>query len=1513
MKQLLGTSILAAGYGSKAGRFYKPKQSIARWLLMPLLLALAFAANAVPSLQVSSFPDRAAPVTLQGSQLSGMAYIFTSTESGIRKVDFYLDAPPPATPRKTELVSPYDFNGTAPNDTAYPFDTTTINDGQHSVYARVTYSSGATELLSAAFIVDNASPAFEFSTDVLTFTAAEGDTSNQVASVTLDTSSGTSADFSISDNANWLSVSPSSGTVPENLNITVSPDGLAAGSYSAVIAASGSNAASDEIVVSLEITPAAGGDYSLLVSTSPNRSNASSLQGSQVAGDIFIFVPDDSTISRVQFYLDNPTKTGGARQTESLAPYDFAGTTPSDLAYPFDSTTVSDGSHTITAVVRDSEGVNHETTVFFDVLNNAEALTFSTSSLAGSRHVDDNTVLEQTVQLNSSDNSGATFSLTSNASWLSAAGDSGSTPAQITVTASPAGLAVGTYTGTVTASANGYESATLAYTLSITDDPNGLVATPSSLSFSGAPDSPIASQAVDISHSMSETHDFTVSTNMAWLNASPTTGTTPEVIQVGVDSTGMAAGNYSATVTITAAGFPDVDIPVTLSLSSSGNCAPISCSDVRVSLPYQISFTESQGYLTDRNGLGTGFTWIDKPASGNGFIPENLEMNFLEGVLRLTTTSGIQYAGNNSLENALGVGFAAPNQITRISAQLLDVPAGSGNYEQAGLWFGTDQDNYIKLVALSDPNGPRVHYLMEVGGQTVNERNISVSNLPGRDVTFTMIVNPYSRTVELRYQLDGGTSIQAVTLTPPDEFFSFDAAGIDPEIGTRSFAGIFGTHRYAPTPVVYKFDDFTLEAGGTPLSPETGIEFLRNSYSLDYPTSMVWGPDNRLYVTQLFGSIKALTFDEDYNLVDTQTITALQDALGPRLTLGITVGPDSTASNIDLWLAHSSPSVDDGEPNSGMITRLSGPNFSQVDNVITGLPRAKANHSINSLHFGSDNRLYIAAAGNTGAGAPNNSNSEFGDMQEQPLSAAILVADVFAAGFDGSCANTSDIFGPPPCDVQTYATGLRNSYDFVFHSNGQMYATDNGLGVTGTFPPSPEPPCLGFGSTASYLTGGDNPGEQPDILHLIEEGKYYGHPNPYRDECVFKDGSFQGVAPLPNYVDPFFILGDHKSANAIIEYSGATGCVGEFLNNQLLITDYSIGDDIYRVLLNDTGLQAVEGAPLVSGFNDPLPMTQSPDGVLFVGEFGGGKLTVLTPESLGCWDTPSPLPAPVLDAAGASINSLVYVVGGKNSTGHLNTLRIYNPASNSWSTGAPLPGEGVENPAVVVLGGQLYVFGGSTAPFSGAVSNAAVYSPGSNSWTPLTDMPTARGGATAQAMNGLIYVIGGMNSQGSSLNTVEIFNPSTGNWQTGPALNVRRDNPVSALLEGKVYVFGGRERNADGSEPNSTLVSVEMLTGPSASWALQTPMPTGRRAMAVGTLNGRAQIMGGEYNPESSSGVFENNEEYDPLTNTWRPLTKVPTPKHGAASATINGQVLVIGGGVTTGDSYTTSVESMRF
>ena len=767
------------------------------------------------------------------------------------------------------------------------------------------------------------------------------------------------------------------------------------------------------------------------------------------------------------------------------------------------------------------------------------------------------------------------------------------------------------------------------------------------------------------------------------------------------------------------------------------SCQPVACSEILVDLPYTLDFGSDHGQIQDRNGVGTGFTYIDPPTNGTGYIPENLFVNAPSGLLEETTTAGTADKARDSLDNALGVGIDAPSQVTRIEATLNDPPAGTGNFEQGGLWFGNDEDNFVKLIALSHSAGPKIEFALEVAGITVERHHSPTLSLAaGSIVTLRLIADPTDRTIEAYYQVNGGPFVSLGFVAAPGDFFSFDGAQIDPTIGTNSFGGIFASHIDGPASLAYKFDQFSVvkerNAGATPADLlREGIAFKRSPLSsVPNPTSLAFGPDGRLYVSELFGTIHALTLDEDNQAIADQVITTL----GERLTLGLTVDPASTPGNVILWASHSSPSVDSGTPNSGVVSRLSGPGLATRQDVITGLPRAIANHATNSIHFGPDGKLYIAQGGNTGAGAPNDDPGEFGDMQEQPLSAALLVADVDSPSFDGSCDNTADIFGPPPCDVTTFSTGLRNMYDFVFHSNGSIYGPQNGLGVVGTFPPSPSPPCLGMADGALWnaVPPGQNPGPQHDFLMRLQQGRYYGHPNPYRDECVFKDGSFQGVAPPPNYEQPTWDLGANRSANGTIEYTSSEWHCGA-LEGDLLIANYSVGDDLTRVELSEDGHSVVRSSSVVGGFDEPLPLAQDPDGTIYVGEFSAGNVTSLVPEDIGCWTAKAPLPAELLDAGGAALGGKLYVVGGEDSNGHLSTLWVHDPVTTAWTAGPPLPGPAVENPAVMAHGGKLYVFGGSTHSFSGAVNNAAVFDPATNSWTTLPEMPTARGGATAQA------------------------------------------------------------------------------------------------------------------------------------------------------------------------------------
>src|SRR5918994_708985 len=147
---------------------------------------------------------------------------------------------------------------------------------------------------------------------------------------------------------------------------------------------------------------------------------------------------------------------------------------------------------------------------------------------------------------------------------------------------------------------------------------------------------------------------------------------------------------------------------------ASATCTGATCG--AVALPYALDFSGDRGGLDDRNGVGTGFTIVDQPSHGTGYLPDLLHVDTAAGKLGLQTTAGIAYRGANSLDNALGIGITPRGNAFSLRTTLIEIPAAPGSYAQAGLWFGASEDDYVKLVVIATPSGTRVQMLRESGG-----------------------------------------------------------------------------------------------------------------------------------------------------------------------------------------------------------------------------------------------------------------------------------------------------------------------------------------------------------------------------------------------------------------------------------------------------------------------------------------------------------------------------------------------------------------------------------------------------------------------------------------------------------------------------------------------------------------------------------------------------------------------------------------------------------------------------
>lgn len=184
----------------------------------------------------------------------------------------------------------------------------------------------------------------------------------QATATTLLTSQdGSSAGYTLTDDADWLSVSPASGNTPGALTISVDSTGLPAGTHTGTVRAS-----SGGTEASLPVTLRVAG---LLVSTAANRSNPAPLDGATTAGNIYVFTTPDDGVYRVSFFLDNPLMTGTPTKVENQAPYDFAGTARNRAALPYDTGLLANGVHTITARIELTNGGTRTVEASFTVDN----------------------------------------------------------------------------------------------------------------------------------------------------------------------------------------------------------------------------------------------------------------------------------------------------------------------------------------------------------------------------------------------------------------------------------------------------------------------------------------------------------------------------------------------------------------------------------------------------------------------------------------------------------------------------------------------------------------------------------------------------------------------------------------------------------------------------------------------------------------------------------------------------------------------------------------------------------------------------------------------------------------------------------------------------------------------------------------------------------------------------------------------------------------------------------------
>src|SRR5215211_6967841 len=166
----------------------------------------------------------------------------------------------------------------------------------------------------------------------------------------------------------------------------------------------------------------------------------------------------------------------------------------------------------------------------------------------------------------------------------------------------------------------------------------------------------------------------------------------------------------------------------------------------------------------------------------------------------------------------------------------------------------------------------------------------------------------------------------------------------------------------------------------------------------------------------------------------------------------------------------------------------------------------------------------------------------------------------------------------------------------------------------------------------------------------------------------------------------------------------------------------------------------------------------------------------------------APMPIALNHAPAVALGGGIYAAGGASRGKPLDTLEVYDVATDRWGTGPPM-GRAREHLACAVAAGKLYVLAGR-ASGQGNFTTAERFDPATNRWESLPDMAKARGGIAAAAVGDDVVVLGGEESAGT-IAAVEAYNTASGGWRALSDLRTPRHGLGAVAYRGRVYAIEG--------------------------------------------------------------------------------------------------------------------------
>ncbi len=165
----------------------------------------------------------------------------------------------------------------------------------------------------------------------------------------------------------------------------------------------------------------------------------------------------------------------------------------------------------------------------------------------------------------------------------------------------------------------------------------------------------------------------------------------------------------------------------------------------------------------------------------------------------------------------------------------------------------------------------------------------------------------------------------------------------------------------------------------------------------------------------------------------------------------------------------------------------------------------------------------------------------------------------------------------------------------------------------------------------------------------------------------------------------------------------------------------------------------------------------------------------------GRWIARAALPLPRSEMAWAAVHEgKMHLLGGYGEQKVDRPYHhIYNPVTDKWAEGPPLP-LGANHVGVATVGGKLYAIGGFTEQNRKPHDNCFVLDPGATSWRSIAALPKPCGAIACVDAGGTLHLVGGAIgntfAEKRSIDWHYAYDASGDKWETRRPMPTARDH-----------------------------------------------------------------------------------------------------------------------------------------